>query len=142
MYGISSRENREVPWSPGGLIAGRAARGTPRRIARDERSWEVRRLRSTCEAAEQARFGGCGGGGGKAARPRGTRPAKRVPDAEPGTTRQVRWIACVVGQWRTRRHGSLRCCITSTPIALRRPIGIEPAGCDRDRRGDVGDLWA
>src|SRR3954447_5812776 len=67
MYGISSRENREVPWLPGGLIVGRAVRGTLRRNARDERSWEVRRLRSTCEAAEQPRGGGCGGGGGKAA---------------------------------------------------------------------------
>ena len=31
MYGISMRENREVPRPPAGLIAGRAAQGTLRR---------------------------------------------------------------------------------------------------------------
>src|SRR5215210_5876206 len=67
MHGISTRENREIPRSPGGLIAGRAARGTLRRYARDARSWEVRRPRSTCEAAEQRRRAGDGGGGGKGA---------------------------------------------------------------------------
>ncbi len=30
MYGISMRENREVPRSPAGLITGRAAQGRPR----------------------------------------------------------------------------------------------------------------
>jgi len=30
MYGISMRENREVPRPPAGLIAGRAAQGRPR----------------------------------------------------------------------------------------------------------------
>ena len=29
MYGISMRENREVPWLPAGLITGRAARARP-----------------------------------------------------------------------------------------------------------------
>jgi hypothetical protein len=29
MYGISMRENREVPWMPVGLITGRAAQGRP-----------------------------------------------------------------------------------------------------------------
>ena len=47
MYGISMRENGEIAWLPGRLIAGRAARGTPRRHARDGRSWEFRRPRST-----------------------------------------------------------------------------------------------
>jgi len=27
--------------------------------------------------------------------PRGTRPANRVPDTEPGQTRHMRWIVCV-----------------------------------------------
>src|SRR4051812_25576271 len=67
MHGIFGRENREIPWSPGGLIARRAARGTLRRHARDGRSWEVRRPRSTGEAAEQNRAAGGGGGGGKGA---------------------------------------------------------------------------
>ena len=31
MYGISMRENREIPCPPVQLIAGRAAQGTPRR---------------------------------------------------------------------------------------------------------------
>ena len=30
MYGISMRENREIPWSPVRLIIGRAAQGRPR----------------------------------------------------------------------------------------------------------------
>jgi hypothetical protein len=30
MYGVSMRENREIPHSPGQLIAGRAARARPR----------------------------------------------------------------------------------------------------------------
>src|SRR3954452_12448035 len=66
MHGISGRENTEIAWSPGGLIAGRAARGTLRH-ARGERWWEVRRPRSTCEAAEEHRATGGGGGGGKGA---------------------------------------------------------------------------
>src|SRR5664280_1495375 len=33
--------------------------------ARDERLWEARQPHSTCEAAEQGRESGCGGGGGK-----------------------------------------------------------------------------
>jgi hypothetical protein len=33
MHGISMRENREVPYLPAGVIAGRAAQGTPRRNA-------------------------------------------------------------------------------------------------------------
>ena len=45
----------------------RAARGTLRRQALDERPREVRRPRSTCEAAEQARLARGGGGGGKGA---------------------------------------------------------------------------
>jgi hypothetical protein len=31
MYGVSMRENREIPWSPVRLMAGRAAQGTLRR---------------------------------------------------------------------------------------------------------------
>ena len=30
MYGISMRENREIPWPPVWLITGRAAQGRPR----------------------------------------------------------------------------------------------------------------
>jgi hypothetical protein len=30
MYGISMRENREIPWPPVRLITGRAAQGRPR----------------------------------------------------------------------------------------------------------------
>ncbi len=30
MYGVSMRENREIPWSPVRLIVGRAVRGRPR----------------------------------------------------------------------------------------------------------------
>ena len=81
MRGSSVRENREVPWSPvvwsmmprpgwfaGWQIGGRrVVRGTHSRDALDERLWEVRRPRSTCEAAEQRRRAGGGGGGGKAA---------------------------------------------------------------------------
>jgi hypothetical protein len=33
MYGISMRENREIPRSPVRVMAGRAAQGTPRRYA-------------------------------------------------------------------------------------------------------------
>src|SRR5206468_1871687 len=51
-------------WHDGGW---RAVGGTPRRQAPDERRREVRRLRSTCEAAEQHRRAGGGGGGGKGA---------------------------------------------------------------------------
>ena len=54
-------------------------------------AWEVGRSRSTCEPAEQGRGSGGGGGGGKGSEPRGTRPAKRLPDAVPGQGRPVRW---------------------------------------------------
>src|SRR6266498_5392899 len=50
MHGVLMRENREIPCSPVQLTAGRAAQGTPRRYAWDERVWEVRWARSTCEA--------------------------------------------------------------------------------------------
>ena len=33
MYGISMRENREVPWPPVGLITGRAAQGSTKAYA-------------------------------------------------------------------------------------------------------------
>jgi len=43
----------------------RDAGGTPRRYALDERAREVGQARTTCEAAEQRRASGRGGGGGK-----------------------------------------------------------------------------
>src|ERR1019366_830869 len=68
----------------------RAARGRRRPYARDARSWEVGQPRSTCEAAEHGlwlrRWWRKGGWA------RGTGPAKRAPDTEPGQARQVRWI--------------------------------------------------
>jgi hypothetical protein len=68
MHGISMRENREIPRAPVPWCQGRAARERPRPQALDERSWEVRRPRSTCEVAEQRRAKlGRGGGGGKGA---------------------------------------------------------------------------
>ena len=53
-------------WLAGWQIGGwRDARGTLRRYALDERAREVGQARSTCEAAEQRRASGRGGGGGK-----------------------------------------------------------------------------
>jgi hypothetical protein len=56
----------------------RAARGRRKPYARDVRSWEVGLPRSTCEAAEQRRASGHGGGGGKEAA-RGERGQRHVP---------------------------------------------------------------
>jgi hypothetical protein len=55
MYGSSLRENREIPSLPVAVIGWRAVWATLRRYSQDERGWEVRRSRSTCEAAEQCR---------------------------------------------------------------------------------------
>src|SRR5450755_1812883 len=53
-------------WFAGWQIGGwRDAGGTLRRYALDERAREVGQARTTCEAAEQRRASGCGGGGGK-----------------------------------------------------------------------------
>jgi len=53
-------------WLAGWQVGGwRDARGTLRRYALDERAREVGQARSTCEAAEQRRASGRGGGGGK-----------------------------------------------------------------------------
>src|SRR5215469_14549077 len=48
MYGTFMRENREIPRLPAWLITGRAAQGTPRRYAWDERARAIGSLRSTC----------------------------------------------------------------------------------------------
>jgi hypothetical protein len=53
-------------WLAGWHVGGRrAAGGTLRRYALDERTWEVGQARSSWEAAEQARETGGGGGGAK-----------------------------------------------------------------------------
>ena len=53
-------------------------------VAADARSGEVRLCRSSCEAAEQSRVTGSGGGGAKG-RDQGERgSAKHAPDADPG----------------------------------------------------------
>ena len=46
------------------------------------------------------------------ARPRGTRPAKRAPDAVPDRACPVIWIVCARWRGRTRMCGSPRSCIT------------------------------
>ena len=46
--------------------------------------------------------------------PRGTRPAKRAPDAVPGKAREASLVVCGEWQQRTGKRGSPRSCITST----------------------------
>src|ERR1039458_7493832 len=91
----------------------RAARGRRRPYARDARSWEVGQPRSTCEAAEQGlwlrRWWRKGGWA------RGTGPAKRAPDTEPGQARQVRWIVCAGCLSACLHHGN---CIRADPRGL------------------------
>ncbi len=58
MYGTFMRENRQGRCLPARLISGRAAQGTLRRYAWDERARAVGSPRSTCEPAEQGH--GCG----------------------------------------------------------------------------------
>ena len=123
MYGTSMRENREIPRSPVRLITGRAAQGTRGGTPEMHERGKSDRPRSTCEPAEQGRGSGRGGGGGKGSEPRGTRPAKRIPDPVPEPVRPVRWTVC--GRWHdgTRTRGSPRCCTMSTSSGSGRPIG-------------------
>src|SRR5882672_2467204 len=60
------------------------APGSPRTHAGDGWTWEVGRLRSTREAAEQRRTTGGGGGGGKGVGQGEPARAQRAPDTEPG----------------------------------------------------------
>src|SRR5881394_4334922 len=85
MRGTAVHENREVPCPPVQLITGRAAQGTLRRYAWDERAWEVGSSRSTCEPAEQGY--GRGGGGGKA--------TSRGEHGQQNTSRTQRRAGCV-----------------------------------------------
>ncbi len=95
--------------------------------------------RSGDPTAEQSRAGGSGGGAREADRPRGTRPAKRAPDPEPGRARSVTWITSPEWHGRTRMRGSARrFCITSTSIACGRRSGrLSP----RPRRGWTALTW-
>jgi hypothetical protein len=68
----------------------RAARGRPRPYARDVRLWEVGQPRSTCEAVEQRRVSGCGGGGGLGGWARGTWPEGTASR----TQSRVRRVTC------------------------------------------------
>ena len=93
----------------------------------------------------RGREGGC---------PRGTRPAKRAPDAEPGKARPVRWIACAKPHGRTGTRSSPRSCITSMSIACERRIGrLKPKAapgvdgvtwreCGLDLEANLRDLHA
>src|SRR5674536_161663 len=60
-----ARTGRSHDCPPTRRGAGRSGKAMP--YARDERLWEVGQPHSTCEAAEQGRESGCGGGGGKGA---------------------------------------------------------------------------
>ena len=111
MYGTSMRENREIPRSPMRLITGGPLR--EHQVVRLRcTSVGSRTLRSTCEPAEQGRRPRRWGR--KGSEPRGTRPAKRLPDAVPGQGRPVRWSVCVRLHDETRMRGSRRCCTMST----------------------------
>jgi hypothetical protein len=89
-----ARTRRRCPvldGSRGGMSVGqRDARGTLRRYALDERPWEVRQPRITCEAAEQARTSGGGGGGGK-----GAAQGKRGQRNAPRTQRRARLSSAI-----------------------------------------------
>jgi hypothetical protein len=79
------------PGDPGSPAAmgRRAASGSPRTHADDERTREVGHARSTGEVAER-RATGCGGDGGKGLA-KGTRLSATRPDTEPDQARPARW---------------------------------------------------
>ena len=126
----------------------RAASGSPRTYADDERPWEVGQPRSTREAAEQGRGTGGGGGGGKGAGQREPAPAKHAPDTEPGRRAQCAGAGTAGSKHGTRRCGSRRSCTTSTTSSaaaglLRAEAGGGAGGGRRDvaalRRGPGGE---
>ena len=124
------RENREIPWltrvvdAPSRMVRGVAYR----RLVAREGNAEAVIPRCTIMGSQTAPYylrsrrtspgDRGGGGGGKGICPRGTRPAKHVPDSEPGWACQVIWIACAMWRARTRTRGSPRSCITSTSTRL------------------------
>ena len=91
-----------------------AASGSPRTHADDERTWEVGRLRSTGEAAEQSRGTGGGGGGGKGAGQGELARAQRAPDTEPGRRAQRARAGTSSSREGSGGSGSPRSCTTST----------------------------
>lgn len=92
----------------------RDASGSRKAYADDARLWEVGQPRSTEEAAERGRATDRGGGGGKAAEPKGTRASKTQPGHRVGQLRRVRWSGYGKSRNGTRRCGSQRSCTTST----------------------------
>ena len=119
MYGISMRENREIPRSPVRCDDRAGRSGNAEAVSLDERSREVGQARSTCEAAEQGRAARRRRRWREGGWPRGTRPAKRVPDTEPGRRAQCAGSCARSGSEGTRKRGSPRCCTTSTVDRLR-----------------------
>src|SRR5690348_4122916 len=83
MHARSLYGNREVSGSTEGSTGLTVRGGKAGAVATDARFGEVRLCHSSCEAAEQCRAAGSGGGGAKG-RGQGKRgPAKHVPDPEP-----------------------------------------------------------
>ena len=112
-------ENRDIPRSPACRDgrAGRAGRLSRNPVMDDREKSDgpvvPRSCRTTPKAGRRRRWR-------EADRPRGTRPAKRVPDTVPGTARPVGLVVCAEWQQRTRKRGSPRSCTTLTLIACGR----------------------
>ena len=133
-------ENREIPRSPVGLIARRAAQGRPRPQAGDERAWEVRQPCSTCEPAEQGHACGCGGGGGKGAG-QGEHDRSNTPRTQSRTERVKRVGSCARGSKKGQGsavHGA------AAPRRLEPSqgglLGDQPEGCNGRGQGDMAGL--
>src|SRR3954469_23327795 len=93
MYGTSMRENREIPRSPVRLITGRDAQGTRSGTPEMHEGGKSDGPVVPANLPNKA-VGAVAEAGREGDRPRGTRPAKRLPDAVPGQGRPVRWSVC------------------------------------------------
>src|SRR5918911_2615499 len=84
MQARALRGNRETSRPTTGPRAVWSASGRRGAEADDARTGEVRPRHSSCEAPEQGRSAGCGGGGAKGGGRGEHGPGQHVPDTEPG----------------------------------------------------------
>ena len=128
MYGISMRENREIPWSPAPQIEGRAARGRLRPHARD-----ARRGKSYCLVVpakppnKNAR--------GEAAHTRAEAEAVEERGQAKGSLDGVAPTGLSAGKMAAKCAGTKR----DEPRAGTGEAVKQPPGCGLDRQGNSGD---
>lgn len=134
--------SRARPWG----MATRAASGSPRTHADDERAREVGPVRRTGEALEQGWLASRGGGGGKGPGQGELAPAPRAPDSGPGRRAQGAGAGTSGSAARSDGDGSRRSCTTSTawtPCGRRtsRSSARPPPGWTASRGGTTGRRW-